>query len=223
MSRRGRHSSTLQVRARRRAAFAAAAATLCLGVPPAAAQMEGTNGSSGVVLQMKLEKTFLKVDVVRLDVKVEGETADWLRQLADTAAYSDAVADTVTRMVLGADDLTVTLRFLRGASLERFLDEVNGGLRKAVVAGLLDEADALGISTNMPVWYAFLEQRGVHAGDRQVHVISGDRMNTRFIDADGNVLLDHDDTARAGRTAVIASYFAPGSDFRVPLVRSLFR
>lgn len=211
----------MQGPAQLRVALAAAALVLC--APPAAAQMEGSNGSSGVLLQMKLEKTFLKVDVVSLDVKVEGETADWLRQLADTAAYSEAVADAVTRMVLDAENVTVTLRFLRGASLERFLDEVNGGLRKAVAAGLLDEAHAQEISANMPGWYAFLEERGVHSGDRHVHVIRGESMNTRFIDASGNVLLDHEDVARTGRTAVIASYFAPGSDFRVPLVRSLFR
>lgn len=211
----------MQVPARVRAAIAAAALVVC--APPAAAQMEGSNGSGGVLLHMKLEKTFLKVDVVGLDVKVEGETADALRELADTAAYSEAVADAVTQMVLGAENVTVSLRFLRGASLERFLDEVNGGLRKAVAAGLLDEADAREISENMPGWYAFLEERGVHAGDRHVHVIRGESMNTRFIDASGNVLLDHEDVARTGRTAVIASYFAPGSDFRAPLVRSLFR
>lgn len=221
MSRRGLSASTKRVTARMRAALAAAALVAC--APPAAAQMEGSNGSSGVLLHMKLEKTFLKVDVVGLDVKVEGETADALRELADTATYSEAVADAVTRMVLGAENVTVSLRFLRGASLERFLDEVNGGLRKAVAAGLLDEADAREISANMPGWYAFLDERGVHAGDRHVHVIRGERMNTRFIDATGNVLLDHEDVARTGRTAVIASYFAPGSDFRVPLVRSLFR
>lgn len=174
-----------------------------------------------VSMRMMLERTFLKVDVLTLEVYVAGEAAAEVERLATAAADSRAVADSIAWVVFAAPVAGARIQFLRGASLSQFVSEVRASMRRAVDAGMLVRRDADGIAANIPVWYDFLGTRGIRPGDVQSYSIRGDTLHTTYADADGRILLDHVDVAVASRNAVLGSYFAPRSDFRDPLLRSL--
>ncbi|MGH7552989.1 MAG: hypothetical protein ACREMQ_08145 [Longimicrobiales bacterium] len=72
---------------------------------------------------------------------------------------------------------------------------------------------------------AKMKERGGGPGARggRIYRIAGETLHTRYRDAQGNVLLDQVDVGAAPRRAVLGSYFAPRSDFRRPLIRSLLR
>ena len=50
-----------------------------------------------------------------------------------------------------------------------------------------------------------------------------DTLRTVVISAGGQVLLDRSENDQGTRRVVLASYFAPGSELREPLLRSLFQ
>jgi hypothetical protein len=56
-----------------------------------------------------------------------------------------------------------------------------------------------------------------------IYGIRGDTLHTVFRVAEGDILLDQVDVGPQRRLAVLGGYFAPKSDFRESLVRSLFR
>lgn len=173
-----------------------------------------------VVMHMLLERTFLKVDVLTLEVYVAGVAGAEVERLAGEAG-TNAVADSIAAVIFAAPVVGARIEFLRGASLSQFVSEVRASMRRAVDAGMLLRDEADGIAAHLPVWYAFLEDRGIRPGDVQRYRISGDTLHTTYADAGGRVLLDQVDVATASRNAVLGSYFAPRSDFRGPLLRSL--
>jgi hypothetical protein len=175
-----------------------------------------------VAMRMMLERTFLKVDVLTLDVYVGGDAAAEVERLASNG-YSDASADSVAAVMLLAPEALARIQFLRGASLSQFVSEVRASMRRAVDAGMITRPESDAIAANLPHWYAFLEERGVRAGDTQVYRITGDTLRTTYADDAGSVLLDQVDVAPASRRAILGSYFAPRSDFRKPLLLSLWR
>lgn len=172
-------------------------------------------------MHMLWEKTFLKVDVLTLDVRVGEETAARLGPLAGGRSYSKRLADSLAAAALDARDAFVRIRFERNVSLDQFLDGVRGNLRKARDAGIIGAATYDTISSGLPRWFAFLRERGIHDGDRILYRIRGDTLRTAFVARDGDVLLDQTDLGAERRLAVLGSYFVRGSDFRDGLIRSL--
>ena len=75
----------------------------------------------------------------------------------------------------------------------------------------------------MPVWFGFLEVEGASKGDEILYRIRGDSLRTVYRTVGQEVLLDQVDVGPERRMAVLGSYFAPGSDFRKGLIRSLFQ
>ncbi len=71
--------------------------------------------------------------------------------------------------------------------------------------------------------YAFLADRRIQPGDRMFYRISGDTLRTVFQSGGGEILLDQVDVGPERRLSVLGGYFAPDSDFRDKLVRSLLR
>jgi hypothetical protein len=174
-------------------------------------------------MQMILEKTFLRVDVLTLEVRVDRVTANRIRSFAAGKRYSEELADSITAAVLDARDVYARIRFLRNVSLEQFVDGVTKSMQKAVKAGLLEQAVFDEITPKLPNWYSFLDSRGIRIGDEQIYRVSANRLRTTFTDNTGTVLLDQTDVGPSGPRAVLTSYFAPRSDFRRPLVRSMVR
>lgn len=168
-----------------------------------------------------LEKTLFQVDVLTLEVCFGPETDARLDSLVTGRGYSEALADSVARVALQATDVRARIEFLRGVGLDRFLDGIRENLGKAREAGIVTGEEYDTIASGLPRWYAFLEERGIREGDVMGYRIRGDTLRTTFRGVSGDTLLDQTDVGASRRLSVLGGYFAPGSDFREGLVRSL--
>ena len=168
-----------------------------------------------------LEKTIFQVDVLMLEVCFGPDTDAALESLAAGRGYSDSLADSLASVALQATDVRARIEFLRGVDLDRFLDGIRENLGKARDAGLLTTPEYDTIATGLPRWYAFLEERGIMEGDVMGYRIRGDTLRTTFRAVSGETLLDERYVGPERRISVLGGYFAPGSEFREGLVRSL--
>jgi hypothetical protein len=66
-----------------------------------------------------------------------------------------------------------------------------------------------------------LADRGYQKNDRLIYSVTPDTLRTVVVSAGGQVLLDLSDHEAGARRVVMASYFAPKSDTRELLIRSL--
>jgi len=171
-------------------------------------------------MHMLLEKTIFKVDVLTLDVCLDARTAEAIAPWARTGAEG-SMADSIADVAMAAPSATGLIRFRRGVSLGQFLDGIRDEQKKAVDAGLLERATFDMITDSLPAWFDFLQERGIHEDDRIAYEFRGDSLRTIFRDAGGPVLLDRTDVGSQRRISVLATWFAPGSAFRRPLLRSL--
>lgn len=189
---------------------------------PARAQTERTGPGQAPFshMHMILERTILKVDVLALDVCVDAMTAASIAPHARSAPKG-ADADSVARAVIAADRAVGDIRFLRNVSLGQFLGGIRDEQKKAVSAGLLSDSTFRMIGDSLPVWFSFLEERGIRKSDRITYVFHGNSLRTIYRDPDGSVLLDQTDVGEQRRTSVLATWFAPGSAFRGRLLESL--
>lgn len=173
-------------------------------------------------MRMLFEKTIFKVDVLTLEVRFGRETTAQLERLASGRGPSRALADSIAATALAAGDVWARIEFLRNVRLNQFLDGVRDNLRAAREAGIVTPAEFDDISQSLPQWYVFLNERDIRDGDEMLYRIRGDTLRTTYRTADGTVLLDQTDVGPSRRLSVLGGYFAPGSEFRMGLVASLF-
>jgi hypothetical protein len=170
-----------------------------------------------------LEKTIFKVDVLTAEVWLGEEDTRRIEGIvAEGGGYSPDVADAVAEVAIYSENALVRLEFVRDVSIEQFLDGVDENLRLVPEAGIIPEAEYRRISESLPRWFAFLAERGIHKGDEITYSIRGDSLRTRYLAADGRVLLDQTDIGSSARLSVLGSYFVEKSEFRKGLVSSLF-
>ena len=174
-------------------------------------------------MHMLLEKTIFQVDVLTLEIRFGPETAAQLDSLVDGREFSKNLADSAAAIALESRDVWARIEFKRGVGLDQFLEGVRDNLRRAEAAGILSAEDYSFIAANLPIWYAFLADRRIQPGDRMVYRMRGDTLRTVFQSVGGEVLLDQVDVGPERRLSVLGGYFAPDSDFRDKLVRSLLR
>ncbi|MFO7177464.1 MAG: hypothetical protein DIU78_002085 [Pseudomonadota bacterium] len=174
-------------------------------------------------MHMLLEKTFLKVDVLTVDVRFGKHLHPRLQEVAKGKEYSEAVAKQVADIAIGADDALVQLKFLRNVSLDMWIDAVRENLQQAREAGLITAAVEKKVSAGLPTWFAALRERGYKENDRLLYRVRADSLRTVVVSADGKILVDKLDKDKVAPRVVMASYFAPKSDFREPLLRSFFK
>ncbi len=180
---------------------------------------------SGVNAQMHmlLEKTIFKVDVLTLDVRLGPSETVRLDSLLAGREFSRDLADSVATVALDAQNVWARIEFQRGVSLDQFLGGIRDNLRRAERAGIVTQEEYATIVSGLPRWYSFLADHPIRSGDQMFYRIRGDTLHTVFRNADGIDLLDQVDVGPERRLSVLGGYFAPGSDFREKLVRSLFR
>jgi hypothetical protein len=168
-----------------------------------------------------LEKTVFDVNVLTLEVKLDPKTAGRMEKVVADNAASKTLADEVTRVVLTCDQAWVRMTFHRGASQKQFLNGILGNMKKALAAGIISKDHYESTAEDLPKWYEFLADRGVKKGDRVLYWIHDDRLETAYRGVEGKVYLDMDEVDPHARAGVLGAFFAPGSDFRKGLVRSL--
>ena len=187
--------------------------------PPAVIPMDSS--SVGRVsysrMQTTLEKTLLKVDVASLDVWLGDEGAAGLEGIVSGEPYSKELADSLADIAMRSRDVFIRVEFLRNVDLDQFLDGADDNLKRTLKAGVITEAEYEMISAGMPVWYSFLEERGIRDGDVMRYRIRGDTLRTQFLSLEGKLLMDQTDVGPERRRSVLGSYFV-----REGLIKSLF-
>ncbi len=173
-------------------------------------------------MQALIEKTLLRIDVAKIWIHFDEPTARAVAKLAGGHAYSEEVESAVAGRAYRAEDAVVSLRFERHIALEDFVEAVRADLRRALKAGMIDEQTQRKVSGQLPSWFSFLKKRGFREGDTLFYRVRPNSLRGVYVDKSGRKLLDRSEQGASIRLALLASYFAPGSDFREPLVRSLW-
>lgn len=190
---------------------------------PASGQDGCAGAGESVEMRMLLEKTIFRVDVLTLNVGIQGPAASRIREIRRRRSSTPAVRDSVARIAAHATCADARLVFHRDVSLEQFLDGIRSSAREAMEAGYIGRDTYRLIDRFLPQWYAFLQGRGIREGDRMSYRIRGDTLGIGYRSGEGELLLERTDVGAERRRSVLAGYFAPGSDFREGLIRSLFR
>ncbi|HEY6036760.1 MAG TPA: hypothetical protein VIV58_20925 [Kofleriaceae bacterium] len=172
-------------------------------------------------MHMLFEKTWFGIDVARVDVWFDPATRDRFRELAAGQRFSDQVAERVALTALQAQDVDVQVEFLRDVSLGEFFDAARDNLVRARKAGYISN-DTFAIAwRGVQTDFAALAKRGLKEGDRLTYRARADSLQT-IVTSGKRVLLDVTSRDLGARRSMIASYFAPKSDFRTGLIKSLF-
>lgn len=202
------------------AAFAVAF-VLSGGSAVAQAPVDTTGLGSGTFASMEMlyERTFLRIDVLRLHVRVGPQTTARLESLAAAAASGDSLA----AAVMSAGNVLVRSRFLRNVSFAQFIDGLRTNLDHARRADFIDQGEFDRIMTDVVAQYAPIRERGIRNGDAMWYRIRNDSLHVVMVDTAGSILVEERLVGPERRRAVLGGYFAPGSDFRAPLIRSIGR
>jgi hypothetical protein len=174
-------------------------------------------------MRMLLEKTFLKIDVATIRVRFGPKTQKQIAALAKGKSHSQGLANKIAQVAIRSTDALVEMRFERDVSLDQWMDVVKENLEQARSAGLISAGLQNRVSHGLPKWFAALSDRGYKKADRLMYRVRPDSLRTVVVAANGKVLVDKLDRGKDAARVVLPSYFAPKSDFREPLVRSLFK
>ena len=173
-------------------------------------------------MHMLLQKTFLRINVATIEVRVDKRTQARLAGLATGQPYSESLADQLAHAAIGSERAVVQMKFKRDVSLDRWMGVVRENLEQARKAGLLDAATEQKVGQGLPQSFSALKSRGYQKSDRLIYAVAPDSLHTAVVSEAGQVLIDRVDQDPGARKAVMACYFAKGSDFREPLLRSFW-
>lgn len=174
-------------------------------------------------MHMRLEKTILSVDVLRIEMRFDRQTQQRLQHLASGRRFADNFVAPIADAAIRAEQVFVDLAFERHVSLERWVEGVRESLEMARRSGLIPEERRRHVSDNLPRWFQAVAARGFEKGDHILYRGYPERMRTVLVSNQGAILVDQTDRGASPRRALLAGYFAPGTDFRKPLVQSLFQ
>ena len=169
-----------------------------------------------------LEKTIFKVDAVRLDLTIRGDTPSRVERLVTGRVDPRAWSDSVAALYLGADQALVTMTFLRSFGLNRFLDANRDVMEKLSEAGWITEEEFRRLDQENRARFEGLAADGVRDGDVIEHEVRGDTVTTRYTDVTGTVRIDGLLVGSGERRVLLGSLFGPESDFRQGLLDLVF-
>jgi hypothetical protein len=185
-------------------------------------QEKGTMSGCCARLDYRLEKTFLKVDVLQLTLVVDDATAAGVDSIIAGHERSDDVDRVVVSYFLGARSADITLAFLRSISYDQFIDGARKTSQQVAGAGLIEEEAAERIHQDTERRFAFLKETGVRRGDSLYYTLRGDSVTTRYVSADGTTMLQDLRVGPERRMSLLGSYFAPNTNFRDGLLDLIF-
>lgn len=172
---------------------------------------------------MLFEVTIFQIDVFRLSMQFDEPTREKLAALARGHRYSDSRAARIAEVAWRAENALVVTRFERDVDFDRFVNEARKNVRRAREAGMISAAAYRTVHEGLPAWFSAFRKRGFEEGDRLYYRLRPEGLRMVLLDERGRKLLDLQAEGAGARRTLLASYFAPGSDFRKPLIRSLFR
>jgi hypothetical protein len=172
-------------------------------------------------MHMLLQKTVLKIDVATVDVRFDKATQARFADLARGQQYSYPLDAQLAATAIAAPRAVVQMQFVRDVPLNRWIGVVRDNLELAREAGLIGRDIEQRVASAIPQWFAPLQERGYQKGDKLIYAISPDTLRTVVVSAGGQVLLDLTEREAGARRVVMPSYFAPKSDTREHLIRSL--
>ena len=203
-----------------------AALTLAAGVAVAAVpSLDGPDLAQGPfsAMKMTLKKTILRINVANIDVRFDKAAQSRFSALASGKSYSKDLAGELAKAAIDAGHAVVQMQFNHDVSLDRWMGVVKDNLEQARSAGLITKELEQQVGQGLPQWFSPLKDRGYEKGDRLLYEVRPDALHTAVVSKDGKVLLDRVDHEAGVRRVVLPSYFAPDSDFREPLLKSLFQ
>jgi hypothetical protein len=209
-----------------RVAFVIAA---CLSVvsaraeaPPSLSSQEWAQGPYSA-MHMLLEKTVFNVDVLIVDVRVgKGVHRRFVDVIGINKRYSESLGEALAKVALDADEALVGVRFLRDISFEQWMEGVIENLDRAETAGLITRDVRQRVQARVPVAFAAIRERGYERGDRLFYRVRAGRVRMVVVSENGKTYVDTTDVDKDAPRVLMASYFAPKTEFREPLLRSLF-
>jgi hypothetical protein len=173
-------------------------------------------------MRMTLKKTILRINVATIEVRFDKPAQARFAALARDKSYSEALAQQLGQTAIDAGHAVVQMQFKHDVSLDRWVGVVRENLEQARKAGLISRELEQQVGQGLPQWFGPLHDRGYEKGDRLLYEVTPDALHTAVISLDGKLWIDRVDREAGTRRVVLASYFAPESDFREPLLRSLF-
>jgi hypothetical protein len=188
---------------------------------PAAGELQLADGPYSE-LRMLYRRTIFRVRVLELSLRVDRAARDRIREIAAGESYAEEAASRIADAILESRQVLVQTVFLRNVSHGRFVDELIAGARCALEAGIIGQPEFQRVSDHSADWYAPIRERGIRTGDRAIYQIRGDSMRSTLQSEDGEVFVDQVDRGPGPRRSLLGGYLALCSDFREPLIRSLF-
>ena len=172
-------------------------------------------------MHMLLQKTFIKINIATVEVRVDKPTQNRLAGMARGQAYSEGLAQQLTHVTIGAERAVVQMQFKRDISLDRWMGFTRDNIGQARAAGFITADIEKRASQSLPQSFAALKSRGYQKGDRLIYSVAPGGLRMVVVSAGEQVFIDRMDTEQGAQRVVLAAFFAPGSDFREPLLRSL--
>jgi hypothetical protein len=188
--------------------------------PPVETDGVATGGDGH--MHMLLEKTFLGVDVMTIDVHFGPATAKKIAALVEDKSYDEDLAEQIVRVAARATDVYVVMEFKRNVTRDQFLDGARDNLKLARDAGMISAKNYKKLLKKLPRALAFLGDRGIKEGDTFYYRARAGSLQRVVLDKDGEELSNRTDRGSLPRLAMLAGYFAPDTDTREPLIQSLF-
>jgi hypothetical protein len=208
------------------AASGALLATLIAGASLAAPLpvLEGGDLGQGpyAAMHMLLQKTVLNIKVATIDVRFDKGTQGRFAQLAGGKSYAPDLGHQLALAAIDARHAVVVMQFQRDIPLGRWIGVVKDNLEQARKAGLITREVEQRVGNSLADWFGALKDRGYEKDDRLIYAVMPDSVRSVVVSKGGQVFVDRVDQGHEGRRVVLGSYFATGSEFREPLLKSMF-
>ena len=202
------------------ALLAAAAPSFAAALP----SLDGPNLGRGpwASMHMLLQKTILNINVADIDARFDPQTQSRFAQLASGKPYTPDLGHQLALAAIDARHAIVQMQFKRDIPLNRWIGVVKDGLEQARKAGLITHDVEQRVGDSLPQWFGALKDRGYEKGDRLIYAVTPDAVRSVVVSPAGQVLVDRTEPGHEGRRVVLGSFFATGSEFREPLLKSMF-
>jgi hypothetical protein len=168
------------------------------------------------------EASIFKVNAMRLQVRVDQPTASAVETLVRGTKRSSRLEQDVARLYQAAGDATFDMKFLVGVSGATFVSNTVKAIQELGRDGTLSEAEADRFSQEARDRFDFLHLARVRTGDRLQYQVVADTVTTTYQRGETVLKVDRQVDVRA-RDVILATYFAPSSNFRRGLLDQVFR